>query len=93
VTSETRHDRKVRKIAAAYDGLGYLVRADIPGYDRPRPIRGKVPDVVAVRGKTTKVVEVETERAFAADKDQRCVFRDYAANKPRTKFRWTVARQ
>jgi len=93
VTAETTHDRKVRKIAAAYEGMGYRVRADIYGYSAPRSIRGRIPDVVAIRGKTTKIVEVETERAFARDRDQRGVFRDYASTRPRTRFRWTVAKE
>lgn len=87
LTSE--HDKKVRRIAASYWGMGYEVKADLPEYSRPRPIRGRIPDVVAKRGKTTKIVEVETPESFRSHKDQRDILRDYARLKPRTTFRVT----
>ena len=89
MSDATPHDRKVRRIAAAYLGRGYNVRADVPGYDRPRPVRGKIPDVVATRGKTTRIIEVETDQTFDRHKDQRDIFRDYADGRSRTRFRWT----
>jgi hypothetical protein len=48
---ESPHDRKVKRIAAAYWGRGYDVRAAVSGYDRPKLIRGRIPDVVALREK------------------------------------------
>lgn len=89
MTDETPHDRKVRRIAAAYSGMDYDVRAAVPGYDRPKPIRGRIPDVVATKGKTTKIVEVETYKTFPRHKDQRDILRDYARGRRRTKFRIT----
>jgi len=88
-SSESLHDRKVRKIAAAYWGMGYRVWADISGYDRPAHIRSRVPDIVATKGKTTRIVEVETDQTFDRHKDQRDIFRDYADGRSRTWFRWT----
>ncbi len=85
----TPHDKKVKRIAAAYWGRGYGVQAAIPGYERPKPIRGRIADVVATKGKTTKIVEVETNQTFARHKDQRDILRDYADGRPRTNFRWT----
>ena len=85
----SKHDRKVQRIAAAYWGKGYDVRADLPNYERPRPIRGRIPDVVATKGRTTKIVEVETSNSFGSHKDQRDIFRDYARARRRTKFKWT----
>ena len=93
MSDETAHDRKVRKIAAAYWGMGYDVRAAVPEYDRPKTIRGRIPDVVATRGKTTRIVEVETSQTFARHKDQRDILRDYADRRTRTYFRWTKARE
>lgn len=86
---ESKHDRKVRKVAAGYWGRGYEVKADLPDYSRPRSIRGKIPDVVAKKGKKTIIVEVETPQSFNKDKNQRGIFRDYANSKSRTRFRWT----
>jgi len=85
----TPHDEKVRRIAAAYWSRGYSVRAAVLGYERPKPIRGRIPDVVAIKGKTTRIVEVETDQTFRRHKDQRDIFRDYADRRARTRFRWT----
>ena len=93
MSDTTPHDRKVRRIAAAYWGRGYDVRAAVPGYERPKPIRGRIPDVVATKGKTIRIVEVETEQTFNRHKDQRDIFRDYAYGRARTHFRWTKARE
>ena len=89
MSDATPHDRKVRRIAAGYWGLGYEVRAAVPGYERPKSIRGRIPDVVATKGKTIGIVEVETDQTFTRHKDQRDILRDYADGKTRTKFRWT----
>jgi len=93
LTQATPHDKKVKRIAAAYWGRGYDVTAAISGYDRPKPIRGRIPDVVAIRGKTTKIVEVETSRTFRGHKDQRDILRDYAAGRRRTWFRVTRVKE
>ncbi len=89
MSDPTPHDRKVRRIAAAYWGRGYNVRAAVPGYERPKPIRGRIADVVATKGKTTKIIEVETDQTFNRHKDQRNILKDYANGKSRTRFRWT----
>ena len=85
----TPHDKRVKRIAAAYLGRGYMVRAAVPGYIRPKPIRGRIPDIVATKGKTTKIVEVETSKTFRTHKDQRDILRDYSAGRRRTRFRVT----
>ena len=89
---KTQHDRKVRKIAAAYWERGFDVRADLPEYQSPKPIRGKIADVVAKKGKKTIIVEVETPESFGRDRNQRGILSDYAKSKPRTTFRWTRTR-
>lgn len=92
MTKASEHDQKVRRIAAAYWGMGYDVQADLPDYHRPNPIRGRIPDVVARRGKTTKIIEVETPESFRSHKDQRDILRDYARQRRRTSFRVTRTR-
>jgi len=89
----TPHDKKVKRIAAAYWGRGYDVRAAVSGYDRPKLIRGRIPDVVAIKGKTTKIAEVETQQTFGRHNDQRDILRDYAAGRRRTRFRVTRVRE
>lgn len=90
---QSPHDEKVRRIAAAYWGMGYNVRAAVPGFERPKPIRGRIPDVFAKRGKTTKIIEVETYQSFRGHKDQRDILRDYANSRSRTHFRVTRVRE
>jgi len=89
MATQGKHDTKVRRIAAGYWGRGFDVKADLPDYRKPRPIRGRIPDVVAKKGKKTIIVEVETPKSFNRDKVQRAIFRDYANNRSRTRFRWT----
>ena len=80
----TPHDKKVKRIAAAYWGRGYNVHAAVLGYDRPKPIEGRIPDVVATKGHTTKIVEVETSKTFRSHKDQRDILRDLCGWKDRS---------
>jgi len=91
--TESPHDKKVKRIAAAFWGRGYDVRAAVSGYDRPKPIRGRIPDVVARKGRTTKIIEVETYQSFPRHKDQRDILRDYANGRSRTHFRVTRVRK
>ena len=93
MNSPTPHDRKVRRIAAAYWGRGYNFRAAVSGYERPKPIRGRIPKVVATKGKTTRIVEVETNQILSRHKDQRDNLRDDADGRTKTRFRWTRVRE
>lgn len=89
------HDKKVRVTASRYKREGWKVRADLPGYKRPNSI-GKykrVPDVVARKGKRTRIFEIETPKSLKTDRAQRGTFKKHAANKPNTKFKTLVARK
>jgi len=46
------------------------VTADVEGFSRPDPIRGRRPDVVAQKGRDKVVVEWETPSTLSADKAQ-----------------------
>ncbi len=62
---ESTHDREVRQQAEKLAGKGYKVSADIPGYPTPKPIGRKnptVPDVVATKGSSKVMLEVETSQ-------------------------------
>lgn len=67
---QSRHDEAVRRSAAQYQARGYKVKADVEGFKRPDPIRGRRPDVVAQKGHDKVVVEWETPSSLEADKAQ-----------------------
>jgi len=83
---QTTHDRKVRRVSRELKNEGYTVRADVRGYQRPRPI-GKArvrPDIVATKSGTTRIIEVETPKSLVRDKEQIKTFLQSAAHRKRT---------
>ena len=83
---QSTHDRKVRQVSRDLKKEGYAVRADIRGYQRPRPIgKAKVrPDIVARKSGATRIIEVETPKSLARDKEQLKTFVRSAAHRRRT---------
>ena len=89
------HDTSLYRLALEYRRLGYRVRADAAGYEKPDCIHGYRPDLVATRllyGPPTVVqtviVEVETEdSAHTYDAIARAdAFWQAAAEDPNTRF-------
>ena len=79
---QAKHDRAVLNSAKWHEGHGYRVKADLPGYEKPKSIGGYVPDVIARKGKRTeKVIEVETKTSSKNDAPQQNAFRQYADRK------------
>lgn len=89
----TKHDKAVKKRADKLSKEGYKVNAEVPGYPRPSAIRnggggrGRRPDIVATKGKTRKIEEVETKDSHRRDRAQRRVFKKYASRRKNTSFR------
>ena len=84
----SKHNQKVKEIAKKLEEQGYKVEADIPGYSKPDGI-GKdnhVPDIVAKKTNSTKIIEVETPASVNKDKKQHETFRRSAAQKRGTTF-------
>lgn len=92
--AQRKHDQKVASIAKKYERKGWKVRADLPRYQKPKPIgkNRRIPDVVATRTGTRHIVEVETKGTIESHKGQRSTFRRSAAQRKRTKYREEVAR-
>ena len=85
---ESKHNKKVRKIAKNLKKKGWKVKADIPGYDKPAPI-GKhkyTPDIKAKKAGAERIIEVETSETKGKDKKQQEAFRRSAAQKKRASF-------
>lgn len=92
---KSTHDRKVREKARELKKQGYEVRADIRGYDKPRPIgtTKRIPDIEATRGTSRRIiVEVETPGSLRKDKEQLKTFTRHAAQKRGTKFEVVVTK-
>ncbi len=75
------HDRKVREIARKLKSQGYRVKADLHTYDKPDPVgKGKyIPDIIAKRGDSEIIVEVDTPRTKSSK--QISAFKRSAAQK------------
>ena len=83
---ETCHNRSVAKRAAGLKANRWKVKAAVPSYPNPPKMNGRIPDIVATKGKKTKIIEVETESTKKAHKQQRIDLRDYANRHKNTEF-------
>lgn len=83
---QSKHDQRVKQIASSLKRENWKVKADIPGYAKPRPIGSgqKVPDIEASKGGRRKIIEVETPDSLKKDKAQQSTFRRHAAQKSNT---------
>ena len=89
----SKHDNKVKQIAKQLEREGYTVQADISGYETPDGI-GKnnyIPDIVAKKTSSIKIIEIETQSSLKTDKDQQEAFRRSAAQSRGTSFNIEVA--
>jgi hypothetical protein len=87
--SQSKHDAAVRRAAKEYQGKGYDVAADVPGFPTPKTIGGKRPDVVAKKGSERKIVEVETPDSVGSSRDvaQQQAFKRTADRSKATSFK------
>lgn len=92
-SGQTRHDRTVERIADRLAGDGYTVSADVPSYPRPGTLCNRSggncrrPDIIAKKGGSTRIIEVETAESYDADRAQHMAFRDYADRHKNVSFR------
>lgn len=86
--SQSRHDAAVRKIAKSFEKKHYFVKADIAGFQRPDTLGGYRPDVVAMKGRERKIVEIETPETVdsARDLHQQQAFKNAAKRSVQTTF-------
>jgi len=92
--SQAKHDELVRSLAKEYLEKGFRVKVDLDGYNRPGTIRGYRPDIIAIQGDQTKIVEVETEdtKESRRSKAQQEAFRQEADANTNTTFTKRVAK-
>ncbi len=94
MTSQSKHDSAVRRIARDLKTKGYEVKADVTGFAQPGTFGGYKPDVVATKGKYRKIIEVETTESVssARDRAQQSAFRRVANRSKNTTFRRDIVK-
>lgn len=79
---QTCHNIAVRRSAGQLRSNGWKVKADIPDYERPSSIcvdgECRRPDIIAKKGRETKIIEWETPDSYEKDRAQHSVFRKFA---------------
>jgi len=85
-SNQSTHDTAVKRIADDLDSSNWTVRADdVSGYKDPSTVGGggttggRIPDIIATKRGSTRIVEVETDTGD--DKAQHRVFRNHVAQK------------
>jgi len=85
---QTCHDSAVRRSAGMLRANGWKVQADVTGYKRPNSIcednECRRPDIIAKKGRETKVIEWETRDSYEKDRSQHSVFRKHARRNSNT---------
>lgn len=64
---QSKHDKKVKKLAQKLDRKGYSVKADVEGYPQPDSVGYKnprIPDIYATGHGWKRMIEVETESSL-----------------------------
>jgi len=91
--SQTAHHRRVQREAKKRKDKRCKVQAaGVRGYDQPDKVAGYVPDIIAIRGSRTTIIEVETPETLASHKKQIEAFRRHAAQKANTDFELIITR-
>jgi len=82
-TGQRKHDNTVLRSAEWYKGQGYKVKADLPGWEKPKKIGGFIPDLIAKKGNK----EIETKDTNKKNKKQQEAFEEYAGKKRSREFK------
>jgi len=69
-TGQAKHDKKVLQRLNLYKEKHFSVKADLPGRVKPRLINGRIPDIIAKKGRKLIVEEIETPSTKVTDKIQ-----------------------
>lgn len=85
-SGQNAHDKAVKRIADNLDSKGWNVKADdVSGYKDPSTIggggttQGRIPDIIATKRGSTRIIEVETSRGD--DQLQHRVFKNHISQK------------
>ena len=70
------HDKGVLGEARVLEAYGWEVCADLSGRHQPLAIKGHIPDIYAVKGLYTRIIEIETNSED--DHEQHSILRKFA---------------
>lgn len=86
IQKQMDHDKCVEKKATEWKDDGYIVFADLKGWDKPAEIEGYVPDVIATKHGVARICEVETDDTLESHRKQWGTFKKYAQGIKGTSF-------
>jgi len=86
VTEQKNHDMCALQKAKEWMDDGYIVFADLEGWNKPTDIEGYIPDVIAMKKGVARICEVETENTLESHKKQWECFKNYANEIKGTSF-------
>ena len=86
-TGQKKHDESVLRSAEWYKKHGFITKADLPGWDKPKKIGGFIPDLIAKKVKKEIILEVETKDTNTSDADQQKAFKKYSEREKERTFR------
>ena len=84
---KSKHDKALQSSANYYQNQGYKVDAALKGYNQPKTINGKRPDLIAKKQGKEIILEVETKKTIQADRRQQQIFKNYANKSKNRQFR------
>jgi len=86
-TGKKKHDNSVLRSAEWYRKHGFITKADLPGWNKPKKIGGFIPDIIARKGKKEIILEVENKNTDKSDADQQKAFKKYSKREKERTFR------
>ncbi len=86
-TGQKKHDESVLRSAEWYKKHGFITKADLPGWNKPKKIGGFIPDLIAKKGKKEIILEVETKNTDKSDAEQQEAFKEYSKRGKEKTFR------
>jgi len=91
-SGQSTHDRKVRELAKTYEKEKWSVKAHIGDYEQPTPVGSnkRIPDLEAIKGGKTKLIEVDTPRTI--DPAQLESFRKSVAQRKNAEFEHIITK-
>ena len=84
--------KRLKRVVDEFEGRGWRVHADMPGRKKPEPVRGEVPDVVALKDCLRVFVQVATlETLKHRESNFKTLARYAKENEPLTRFDLALA--
>ena len=87
------HDKCVESKAIEWKNDGYIVFADLEGWDKPVEVEGYVPDILARKKGVARICEVETEDTLEDHRPKWESFKKFAEGIKGTSFWLFLAKE